>query len=185
MSKRRLVTQGGFQSIVVRYVDLIGIEGFTEVVACIRESINQRDKDVQLRKVHAHSSFSKTEIGMLKMNPATHEPQSLNKEVGGDGDGPELLEMIAAPSFSHDVDRDMSFSKIINRLTSSGMLSQQEVQVLWMRYGMEGSSEHTQESAGEKLGLTREQVKKLEDLALRKARSFFSKEGFDAEVLVD
>ena len=49
-------------------------------------------------------------------------------------------------------------------------LKPREVSVLRMRFGLDGKDTHTLREIGEKLGVTRERVRQIENTALRKLR---------------
>jgi RNA polymerase primary sigma factor len=51
-----------------------------------------------------------------------------------------------------------------------GRLNPREASVLRYRFGLDGGPERTLEEVGEKFGVTRERIRQLQNLALRKLR---------------
>jgi RNA polymerase primary sigma factor len=54
-------------------------------------------------------------------------------------------------------------------------LDDREATILRFRFGLEGGAEKTLEEVGEKFGVTRERVRQIQNLALRKLRKMIEK----------
>ncbi len=97
---------------------------------------------------------------------------SLDAPVNGDDDRSFLGELIADNSHSEPLDtveRGIHLEQLGHWL---GQLSEQERQVLEMRFGLEGHDRHTLAEIGRLLDVSRERVRQVELKALRKLRHF-------------
>jgi RNA polymerase primary sigma factor len=97
---------------------------------------------------------------------------SLDAPVNGDDDRSFLGELIADNSHSEPletVERGIHLEQLGQWL---GQLSDQERQVLEMRFGLEGHDRHTLAEIGRLLDVSRERVRQVELKALRKLRHF-------------
>jgi RNA polymerase primary sigma factor len=97
---------------------------------------------------------------------------SLDAPVNGDDDRSFLGDLIADTSHSEpleSVERGIHLEQLGQWL---GQLSEQERQVLEMRFGLEGHDRHTLAEIGRLLEVSRERVRQVELKALRKLRHF-------------
>jgi RNA polymerase primary sigma factor len=97
---------------------------------------------------------------------------SLDAPVNGDDDRSFLGDLIADTSQSEpleSVERGIHLEQLGQWL---GQLSEQERQVLEMRFGLEGHERHTLAEIGRLLEVSRERVRQVELKALRKLRHF-------------
>ena len=97
---------------------------------------------------------------------------SLDAPVNGDDDRSFLGELIADTSHSEpleSVERGIHLEQLGQWLAQ---LSDQERQVLEMRFGLEGHDRHTLAEIGRLLDVSRERVRQVELKALRKLRHF-------------
>ena len=97
---------------------------------------------------------------------------SLDAPVNGDDDRSFLGDLIADTSHSEpleSVERGIHLEQLGQWL---GQLSEQERQVLEMRFGLEGHDRHTLAEIGRLLDVSRERVRQVELKALRKLRHF-------------
>lgn len=89
--------------------------------------------------------------------------------LGTDGDGQALEEMVAAapdrsPEFGdHGVDRALEL-----------VVTDREKGILERRYGFNGHRGRTLDAIGEELGITRERVRQVEEVAMNKIRLFLA-----------
>ena len=58
---------------------------------------------------------------------------------------------------------------------SSGTLDPREATILRARFGLDGGTEKTLEEVGEKFGVTRERVRQIQNIALKKLRKMIEK----------
>jgi RNA polymerase primary sigma factor len=97
------------------------------------------------------------------------EPISLDMPIGEDGDATlgDLIEATDMVSPHGAVE-----ARLLEQLVSGalGGLTQREAEILRMRFGIGGMSEHTLEDVGKKYRLTRERIRQIEAKALQKLR---------------
>ncbi len=117
-----------------------------------------------------------TELGVTLraiagMRAACAKPASLDAPLGDD-DVARLADIVrdeagdvALRSSSREKDGDETCSASL-----VGRLNTREASVLRYRFGLDGGPERTLEEVGEKFGVTRERIRQLQNLALRKLR---------------
>lgn len=102
-------------------------------------------------------------------------PASLDAPIGDDSDSDLLSEVIqddhAESPYAHLED------KTVNAMLDGMMetLDDREASILRERFGLDGDSEHTLEEIGAKYGVTRERIRQLQNIALRKLRRMIEK----------
>jgi RNA polymerase primary sigma factor len=98
-----------------------------------------------------------------------HEPTSLDAPVGEDGDATlgDLIEARDAVS-PQAVAEASALGSIVAEALSE--LTPREERILRMRFGIGGSDEHTLEEVGRTFGVTRERIRQIEAIALKKLR---------------
>ncbi len=94
---------------------------------------------------------------------------SLNQPVDQDGDAEfgDLLEQYVIPGTDEELLRQ-SFQETLHR--ALGELSEKERQILALRYGLDDDQPRTLREIGERLGISRERVRQIENQALTKLR---------------
>jgi RNA polymerase primary sigma factor len=97
------------------------------------------------------------------------EPASLDVPIGEDGDA-TLGDLIAAPD-SVDPHAAAEASAMKRFLTEAlAGLTPREQRILRMRFGIDGTADHTLEEVGKAFGVTRERIRQIEAKALEKLR---------------
>ena len=99
-------------------------------------------------------------------------PTSLETPIGESADA-ELKDIIqSTPSASNDAEKWLSEQKMREKLWEAidSELSEKERTVFLHRYGLLGKEELTLEEVGEKIDLTRERIRQIQQEALRKIR---------------
>jgi RNA polymerase primary sigma factor len=96
-------------------------------------------------------------------------PLSLEKPVDEEGESEfgEFLEDENALSPAQSTEMRLLHENLQDAMSG---LRPREVRVLRMRFGLDGKDTHTLREIGEKLGVTRERVRQIENIALRKLR---------------
>ena len=108
------------------------------------------------------------------------EPLSLNLEPHDDGNA--LMDFVADERMGPlGAVLDRSTAEFVDSLIEE--LRPKEQEVICMRFGLRGHDIHTLESAGEKLGVTRERVRQIESKVLRILRIRLRAKGFEKEFI--
>jgi RNA polymerase primary sigma factor len=100
----------------------------------------------------------------------SREPVSLDTPVGDESDEARLEDFIADPEAEAPLEaatRTLIHGEIEDMLLT---LSPRERRVLQLRFGLADDQQRTLEEIGRRLGMTRERVRKIETVALRKLR---------------
>jgi RNA polymerase primary sigma factor len=118
-------------------------------------------------EVAAEIGCSTREVARMRI--AYLRPASLDAPTGDDDSG-HLAEVIrdenAASPYEQLVEKTVN--QMLEDLVSR--LHPREASILRFRFGLDGGTERTLEEVGEKFGVTRERVRQLQTLALRKLR---------------
>ncbi len=103
---------------------------------------------------------------------------SLFEPIGQDKEGNEIHLVDVIEQQQPDIVESMELSGRIQRLfvLLKEELTPRERDILTMRYGLNGTPEATQSQVGEKLGISRSYVSRIEKKALQKLRGKFEQE---------
>lgn len=109
---------------------------------------------------------------LAKVTDALREKQeivSLDKTIGDEEDSRfgDLIPDTAAPSPYDEAVRSLTRRDILDQLAT---LSPREARVLILRFGFADGHDYTLEEVGKALGVTRERIRQIEKIALRKLR---------------
>jgi RNA polymerase nonessential primary-like sigma factor len=143
----------------------------------ITEKLNKIKKVQRELSQKLGRSATATEIGAeLDLTPGeirdyfsiARQPISLDVRVG-DNQDTELLEMLEDESSSPDdyLDRELMRQDLINLL---GELNQLQREVIFLRFGLDGNKEMSLTKIGQRLNISRERVRQLENQALAHLR---------------
>jgi len=102
---------------------------------------------------------------------------SLNEPVGSEG-GAELMDLIEDSSYqspSVNLEASLIKDKILDLLES---LNEREVKLVVYRFGLFNNKPHTLEAIGKQMGITRERVRQLEKVAIKKMKDNFKDGSF-------
>jgi RNA polymerase primary sigma factor len=100
---------------------------------------------------------------------AKDDAESLDRPIGDDGDGYPRLAIIAdSNADTEDAATNAMLREQIEQAVSR--LSEREATIIRLRFGLDGGEPRTLEEVGEQLGVTRERVRQIEAVALRKLR---------------
>lgn len=110
-----------------------------------------------------------TALRVRKLLAASAKPASLDAPLGEDGSN-RVMDVVADEQahtpyqhLAQNTDTDM-----VREVVKS--LDEREATILKMRFGLDGASELTLEEVGQKFGLTRERIRQIQEIALRKLR---------------
>jgi len=122
------------------------------------------------------SGLSEEQVVALLALPQA--PRSLNTPLSEDGDA-ELGDTIADKQLTDAVVVESMLSDEI-RATLESVLSEREMHIIRMRYGMEDGELHTLEEVGQVYGCTRERIRQIECRTIRRLRDSTLKDMFFA-----
>jgi RNA polymerase primary sigma factor len=100
---------------------------------------------------------------------AGRPPRSLHEPLGPEADGAAAIDAVADPS------AEVPFERVVDRADAPDpapllrVLSSREREVIARRFGL-GREQETLAAVGERLGVTRERIRQIQDRALRKLR---------------
>ena len=108
------------------------------------------------------------------MRTASIRPASLDAPVGDDDSNSysEIVEDTRAVN-PYDELEDKTVTGMLQDMVKH--LDAREATILRFRFGLDGGNEKTLEEVGEKFGVTRERVRQIQNLALRKLRKMIEK----------
>ena len=112
---------------------------------------------------------------MLRMRKKTARDVSLYEPIGTDKEGNEIslldVTLSKQEDFAEMISRREDISKVRRLVTT--VLSDREKEIITMRYGLLGEQELTQREIGEKLGISRSYVSRIEKKALLTLKKAF------------
>ena len=127
----------------------------------------KKSEEEELEEVALKLGMTKHHI--REMLNISQEMISLDSPVGGDSDT-ALVDTVSAGTFTpEDAAIDASLKTEIDKALAG--LDKKSVEVLNMRYGLNGQGERTLKEVGEKMNLTRERVRQIEKHAIAKIRA--------------
>ncbi len=114
---------------------------------------------------------------MLRGKKKTSREVSLFEPIGTDREGNEISLLDVMEQEQPDIVEEMEKARCLSQLYGlmDTELSAREREVLTLRYGLAGGREVTQKEIGEKLGISRSYVSRIEKKALGKMRAGFLK----------
>lgn len=121
---------------------------------------------------------------MLRSKKKTSREVSLFEPIGTDREGNEISLLDVMEQEQPDIVEEMEKARRLGELYGllDSELSEREREVLTLRYGLGGGREVTQKEIGEKLGISRSYVSRIEKKALGKMLTGFLKsEAFPRE----
>jgi RNA polymerase primary sigma factor len=165
--KRALANQSKTIRLPVHLVDKIS--KMRRLAMRLQEELGREPTDEELA-----DELDVTPLRVRQMRLAAIRPASLDAPIGDDDSN----------NFSDIVEDENATSPYENLedKTVTGMLQEmvkhldsREETILRYRFGLDGGSEKTLEEVGEKFGVTRERVRQIQNLALRKLRKMIEK----------
>jgi len=99
-------------------------------------------------------------------------PISLDMPLGEGGEEDFTLLDVLSKKGTEDIEKELIEETIHKELESMlDVLDEREKEIIKMRYGLDGEEPRTLEEVGEKLGISRERVRQLEQRALKKLKA--------------
>jgi RNA polymerase primary sigma factor len=167
--KRALANQSKTIRLPVHLVDKIA--RMRRVAMQLAEEFGREPTDEELGE---ELSMAPAKISQLRT--AAIRPASLDATVGQEEDGASLGDLIgdenaATPS---DLFSDKNLRKSVMDLLH--VLDERELKIITMRFGLDGKKEMTLEEVGRKFKVTRERIRQLQNIALRKIKRALDKQ---------
>jgi RNA polymerase primary sigma factor len=165
--KRALANQSKTIRLPVHLVDKIS--RMRRLAMKLQEELGREPTDDELA-----DELQTTSGRVAQMRMASIRPASLDAPIGDDDSN----------SFSEIVQDEAAFSPYehLEEKTVTAMLrdlvkklDSREASILNFRFGLDGGPERTLEEVGEKFGVTRERVRQIQNIALRKLRKMIEK----------
>jgi RNA polymerase primary sigma factor len=165
--KRALANQSKTIRLPVHLVDKISRMRRTAMK--LQEDLGREPTDEELA-----AELGTTAARVTQMRTASIRPASLDAPVGDDDSNnfSEIVEDERAVN-PYDELEDKTVTGMLQDMVKH--LDDREATILRYRFGLDGGNERTLEEVGEKFGVTRERVRQIQNLALRKLRKMIEK----------
>ncbi|ACD82287.1 sigma-70 family RNA polymerase sigma factor [Candidatus Methylacidiphilum infernorum] len=167
--KRALANQSKTIRLPVHLVDKIA--KMRRVAMQLSEILGRDPTDEELAEELGMSTTKVAELRTIAIRPA-----SLDATVGEEEDGTALGELVkdeSAASPDQSV-LDQNLKNTIMELLPK--LDERERKILSLRFGLEGNEQMTLEEIGKEFHVTRERIRQLQNIALRKIRKELEKQ---------
>lgn len=165
--KRALANQSKTIRLPVHLVDKIS--KMRRAAMRLQEILGREPSDEELA-----AELGTTASRVSMMRTASIRPASLDAPVGDDDSGTysEIVEDERAIN-PYDELEDKTVVNMLQDMVKH--LDEREATILRYRFGLDGGNEKTLEEVGEKFGVTRERVRQIQNLALRKLRKMIER----------
>jgi len=165
--KRALANQSKTIRLPVHLVDKIS--KMRRVAMKLQEELGREPTDEELA-----DELGLTAARVRQMRLAAIRPASLDAPIGDDESNnfSDLVEDENAITPYQDLE-DKTVTGMLQDMVKH--LDEREATILRYRFGLDGGSEKTLEEVGEKFGVTRERVRQIQNLALKKLRRMIEK----------
>ncbi|HSI84627.1 MAG: RNA polymerase sigma factor RpoD/SigA [Candidatus Methylacidiphilales bacterium] len=166
--KRALANQSKTIRLPVHLVDKIA--RLRRVSVQLSEEFGREPTDEELSE---ELNIAPGKIAQLRT--AAIRPASLDAAVGQDEDSASLGDMIGDESAHtpYEMLRDDNMRESIKEVLP--MLDEREMRIINLRFGLDGKKEMTLEEVGRKFRVTRERIRQLQNIALRKLKKALDK----------
>jgi RNA polymerase primary sigma factor len=160
--KRALANQSKTIRLPVHMVDRV-----TQIRRTSAELSELLGRDPTDDELAAEMNLPVARITLLKS--VSRKPASLDSPLGDD-DGSTLGEVVPDEKAANPYERLQSKSLVGDVNSVLAQLEPREADIIRLRFGLEGLEPLTLEEVGEKIGVTRERVRQLQEQALRQLR---------------
>ncbi len=167
--KRALANQSKTIRLPVHLVDKIA--RMRRIAMQLAEEFGREPTDEELAE---ELNMAPAKIAQLRT--AAIRPASLDATVGQEEDGSSLGDMIGDEMAGDPSDllSDKNMRKAVLDLLH--VLDERELKIINLRFGLDGKKEMTLEEVGRKFKVTRERIRQLQNIALRKIRRALEKQ---------
>src|SRR5260221_4121040 len=165
--KRALANQSKTIRLPVHLVDKISKMRRTAMK--LQEELGHEPTDEELA-----DEMGMTAMRVRQMRQAAIRPASLDAPIGDD-DSNNFSDVVQDENATSPYENleDKTVTDMLQDMVKH--LDEREATILRFRFGLDGGSEKTLEEVGKKFGVTRERVRQIQNLALRKLRKMIEK----------
>ena len=165
--KRALANQSKTIRLPVHLVDKLA--KMRRVAMKLQEEFGREPTDEELAE-----EMSMSPSRVAQMRTAAIRPASLDAPIGDDDTN--TFSDIVQDERAHDPYEDLE-NKTVNGMLEEMVktLDPREATILRFRFGLDGGNEKTLEEVGQKFGVTRERVRQIQNIALKKLRKMIEK----------
>lgn len=167
--RRALANQGKTVRLPVHLVDKI--QRLRRVSSALGNELGREPTDIELA-----DELQVEPERVTKLREISSGTVSLDVSLGAEGEEGRLIDLLADPV---SVDPTEEHSKVDFREAVTrclGILTTRELEILKLRFGLDTDKERTLEEVGEKLNVTRERIRQIQNSALAKLRRRLLKE---------
>ena len=143
------------------------IEIINRLIRTSRALVQDLGREPTCEEIAEKMDFSVREVG--KLLKIAQEPISLETPIGSE-ENTRLGDLIEARDEARPIEAVISLNLKDKTATVLQKLTPREEQVIRMRFGIDGGSEHTLDEIKQGLSVTREQIRQIEARAMRKLR---------------
>ncbi len=144
-------------------------ERFVGISKAIRQFHDEEGRDPTYQELSARIKISQKDYELYKS--VDRNVTSLNSLVGDDGDC-ELIDFVAADSAADPVYEETKQNMLSETIQNVlDKLDRRERYIIQERFGLNGGTPKTLEEIGVDLGITRERVRQIETVAMKKLRT--------------
>jgi len=165
--KRALANQSKTIRLPVHLVDKIS--KMRRTAMRLQEELGREPTDEELA-----DELDTTPSRVRMMQRASIRPASLDAPIGDDDSNSfsEIVQDESATTPYQDLE-EKTVTKMLREMVST--LDPREETILRYRFGLDGGPERTLEEVGKKFGVTRERIRQIQNIALRKLRKMIEK----------
>jgi RNA polymerase primary sigma factor len=165
--KRALANQSKTIRLPVHLVDKIA--KMRRMAMKLQEEFGREPTDEELAE-----EMGMTPARVAQMRTAAIRPASLDAPIGDD-DTNTFGEVVQDENAADPYEQleDKTVTSMLQEMVKT--LDQREATILRFRFGLDGGNEKTLEEVGQKFGVTRERVRQIQNIALRKLRKKIEK----------
>lgn len=167
--KRALANQSKTIRLPVHLVDKIA--RMRRLSTQLTEEFGREPTDEEIAEEMAISPAKVSQLRTAAIRPA-----SLDAAIGGDDDNASLGDLIGDETAvdPHQFLSDKNLRNSIQNLFH--VLDERELRIITQRFGLDGKREMTLEEVGKKFKVTRERIRQLQNIALRKLKRALDKQ---------
>lgn len=166
--KRALANQGKTIRLPVHLVDKVS--KIRRLTMKMHEVLGRDPTDEELGE-----ELGLTAARVAQLRTAAIRPASLDAPIGNDGDSSSYAEIVRddKAELPDSTFRDKNIHGLVREFLST--LDEREATILEYRFGLDGGDERTLEEVGQKFGVTRERIRQIQNIALRKLKRMIQK----------